>query len=50
MLIKRKKTLLILWEFIVFSFEETWIPLTQGGFVQRFAEIGSVVLEKRIFF
>ena len=32
-----------------FSFEETWIHFTQGCFVQSFVEIGSVVLEKKIF-
>ena len=30
-------------------FEETWIPFTQGCFVPILFEIGSVVLEKRIF-
>ena len=45
---KRKKTL-NLWEFIGSSFEETWIPFTQGCFVPRLCEIGKVVLEKRIF-
>ena len=31
------------------SFEETWIPFTQGCFVPSLVEIGSVVLEKKIF-
>ena len=30
------------------SFEQTWIPLTQGCFVPNLAEIGSVVLKKKI--
>ena len=38
-----------LWEFIGFSFEQTWIPFTQGWFVPRLVEIGPVVLEKKIF-
>ena len=46
---RRKKKLLILWEFIFSSFEETWIPFIQGCFVLRLIEISSVVLEKRIF-
>ena len=46
---RRKKNLLILWEFISSSFEETWIPFIQGCFVLRLIEIGSVVLKKRIF-
>ena len=29
--------------------EETWIPFTQGCFVQSLVEIGIVVLEKMIF-
>ena len=36
-----------LWEFIGSSFEQTWIPFTQGCFVPRLVEIGPVVLEKR---
>ena len=48
MLIKRRtKSLLSLREFIGSSFEETWIPFTQGCFVPRLFEIGSVV--QRIF-
>ena len=43
---RRKKTLLTLWEFIGFSFEETWIPFIQGCFVPSLVEIGPVVLEK----
>ena len=31
------------------SFEQTWIPFTQGYFVPSLFEIGSVVLEKKIF-
>ena len=31
------------------SFEQTWIPFTQGCFVPSFVEICSVVLEKKIF-
>ena len=48
MLIQRikKKTL---WEFIGSSFEQTWIPFTQGWFVLSLVHIGSVVLEKKIF-
>ena len=38
-----------LWEFIGSSFEQTWIPFTQGCFVPRLVEIGPVVLEKKIF-
>ena len=51
-LIKRRMNNIIygtLWEFFVFSFEESWIPLTKGCFVLRLVEIGSVVLEKKIF-
>ena len=33
-----------------FSFEQSWIPFTQGCFVSSLVEIGSVVLEKNIFF
>ena len=40
-----KKTL---WEFIGYSFEQTWIPFTQGCFVPRLVEIGPMVLEKKI--
>ena len=31
------------------SFEQTWIPFIQGCFVPSLVEIGSVVLEKKIF-
>ena len=31
------------------SFEQTWIPFTQGCFVPSLVEIGSVVLQKKIF-
>ena len=43
-LIKRikKKTLLTSWESIGSSFEQTWIPFTQGCFVPSFVEIGPV--------
>ena len=30
------------------SFEQTWIPFTQGGIVLRLVEIGPVVLEKKM--
>ena len=46
---RRKKKLLISWEFIGSSFEQTWIPLTPGCFVPSWVEIGPVVLEKKIF-
>ena len=39
-----------LWGFIGSSFEETWIPFTQGCFVPRLVEIGPVVLEKILKF
>ena len=45
---EEKQTLLTLGEFIGSSFEETWIPFTQGCFVPSLVEIGSVVLEKKI--
>ena len=38
-----------LWEFIGSSFEQAWIPFTQGCLVSRLVEIDSVVLEKKIF-
>ena len=31
------------------SFEQTWIPFTQGCFVPSLVKIGSVVLERKIF-
>ena len=31
------------------SFDQSWIPFTQGCFMQSLVEIGSVVLEKKIF-
>ena len=31
------------------SFEQTWIPITQGCFVSNFDEINSVLLEETIF-
>ena len=45
---RRKKTLLISREFIGSSFEQTWIPYTQGCVVPRWVEIGPVVLEKKM--
>ena len=48
-LIKRKNTLLTLWEFICSSFEETWNSFTQQCFVPRLVEIGLVVLEESNF-
>ena len=39
-----EKKLFTLWEFISSSFEETWIPFTQGCFVPRLVEIGSVIM------
>ena len=45
---RKKKTLLTLWEFTFSSFEETWIPFTQGCFVPSLVEIGPVVLEKKM--
>ena len=48
---RRKKTLLTSWEFIGSSFEQTWIPFTQGCFVPSLVEIGPVVpvvLEKKM--
>ena len=32
------------------SFEQTWIPFTQGCFVPSLVEIGPVILEKKIYF
>ena len=40
---------MILGELIGSSFEQTWIPFTQGCFVPSLVKIGSVVLEKKIF-
>ena len=37
-----------LWEGRGPSFEQTWIPFTQGYFVSSLAEIGPVVLEKKM--
>ena len=49
MLIKeKKKKSFILWEWNGSSFEQTWIPFTQGCFVPKLVEIGSVVLEKKV--
>ena len=48
-LIKIRKKTLTLWEFTFSSFEETWIPFIQECFVLRLVEIGSLVLEKKIF-
>ena len=36
-----------LWEFNCSSFEQTWIPFTQGCFVPNLVEIAPVVLEKK---
>ena len=38
-----------LWKWWVPSFEQTWIPFTQGCFVPSLVEIGQLVLEKKIF-
>ena len=46
---RRKKQLFTLWEFNGSSFEQTWIPFTQGCIVPNLVEIGKVVLEKNIF-
>ena len=48
-LIKRRKKNIIYLMRIVISFEETWIPLTLGCYVQRLVEIGPVVLKKKTF-
>ena len=49
-LIKRRKNLFFtLWELNSSSFEQTWIPFTQGCTVEGLVEIGPVVLEKKIF-
>ena len=37
------------WKRAGFFIEDIWIPFTQGGFEPRLVEIGSVVLEKKIF-
>ena len=42
---KEKKTIINIGSL----FEETWIPFTHGCFLPRLFEIGSVVLEKKIF-
>ena len=45
MLIKRRKnSLFTLWELNGSSFEQTWIPFTQGCTVPNLVEIGLVVL------
>ena len=46
---RRKKTFLTLLEFIGSSFEETWIPFTQGCLVPNLVEIGPVVWRRRFF-
>ena len=46
---RRKKNIINFMQFIGSSFEETWIPFTQGCFVPSLVEIGSVVLEKKFF-
>ena len=47
---RRKKTLLSFWELNGSSFQQNWIPFTQGCFVPSLFEIGLVVQEKKIFF
>ena len=46
---RRKKNIIDFKRIIGSSFEETWIPFTQGWFVPSLVEIGSVVMEKKIF-
>ena len=46
---RREKNIIDFKEFIGSAFEQTWIPFTQGWFVPSLVEIGSVVLEKKIF-
>ena len=51
-LIKRRKyPLFSLWKLKGYcsSFDQTWIPFTQGCFVPSLIEIGPVILEKKIF-
>ena len=36
------------WKRTIPSFEQTWIPFTQGYFVPSLVEIGPVVLEKKM--
>ena len=43
---RRKNPSLSLWELNGSSFEQTWIPFTQGCFVPSLVEIGPVVLKK----
>ena len=45
----RRKNIIDFMRIFCSSFEETWIPFTQGYFVSSFVEIGPVVLEKKIF-
>ena len=44
----KNKKLSTLREVLGSSFEETWIPSTQGCFVPSLVEIGSLVLEKKM--
>ena len=37
------------WKRVGPSFEQSWIPFTQGCFVPSLVEIGSVILEKKLF-
>ena len=46
---KRKNPLFTLWELNGSSFEQTWIPFTQGCIVPNLVEIGPAVLEKKFF-
>ena len=46
---RRKKPLFTLWEVNGSSFEQTWIPFTQGCFVPNLVEIGPAVMEKKFF-
>ena len=51
MLMKRRKNpLFTLWELNASSFEQTWIPFTQGCFVPNLVEIGSAVQENILKF
>ena len=47
-MIKRKKKILTLWEFSGSSFEQTWIPFTQGCLASSLVEIGPVFMEKKM--
>ena len=43
---RRKKPLSTFWEFNGSSYQQSWIPFTQGCFMPNLVEIGPVVLEK----